>query len=268
MNTLPPPPLPTQYTPAPAPSLALFGVEPLRAAMEYASMRLMATDALPRGDGHAVVVFPGLAGDVRSTRPLLDLCTRLGYEAYDWGLGANRGPRGDVDTWLSELADHVDALTADHRSRISLIGWSLGGIYAREVAKKIPKRVRCVITLGTPFAGTPEQTNVAWFYRLLNGQKLSADEELLTRLRTAPAAPTLSIYSRTDGVVAWQACMNHDCPHVEHVEVAGSHCGLGWNPAALEVIARTLARRAAHTPRIAADGLPSSQFQRPLPATL
>ena len=265
MKPIPAAPLPTTTTVAPSPSLALFGIEPLRAALEYASMRLMAIDGLPRGDGHAVVVFPGLAGDVRSTRPLLDLCTQLGYEAYDWGLGANRGPQGDVATWLAELADHVDDMTAAHRDRISLIGWSLGGIYAREVAKQIPKRVRCVITLGTPFAGTPEQTNVAWFYRLLNGQRLSADAQLLTRLRTAPAAPTLSIYSRTDGVVAWQACVDHDCRHVEHVEVSGSHCGLGWNPAALEIIARRLAR-SPRTPRVAMTAQP--QFQCPLPATL
>ena len=232
-----------------SPPLGLLGIEPLRAAMEYASMCLMKSHDLPRGDGHAVVAFPGLAGDVRSTRPLIEFCAGLGYHALDWGLGLNRGPQGDIAAWLDELAGHIDDLTAGHRKRISLIGWSLGGIYAREVAKKIPKRVRCVITLGTPFAGTPEQTNVGWVYRVLNGHKLTADEALLARLRTAPAVPTTSIYSRTDGVVAWQACLNGNLPHLDNVEVTGSHCGLGWNPAAYAVIADRLSRNAPRVSR-------------------
>jgi len=226
-----------------SPPLKLLGMEPLRAAVEYASMRLTRRRAsLPRGDGHAVVVFPGLAGAGRSTRPILELCGALGYEAFDWGLGLNRGPKGDVKKWLDDLAAHVDALTSKHTTRISLIGWSLGGLYAREVAKIIPRRVRCVITLGTPFAGTPEQTNVGWVYRALNGQPLAADQALLGRLRTAPTMPTTSIYSRTDGVVAWQACLNDPLPHLENVEVVGSHCGLGFNASAHAIIADRLSR--------------------------
>jgi len=226
-----------------SPPLKLLGMEPIRAAVEYASMRLTRRwPALPRGDGHAVVVFPGLAGAARSTRPILELCNALGYEAVDWGLGLNRGPRGDVKRWLDDLAAHVDALTSKHTTRISLIGWSLGGLYAREVAKIIPRRVRCVITLGTPFAGTPEQTNVGWMYRALNGQPLTADQALLLRLRTAPTMPTTSIYSRTDGVVAWQACLNDPLPHLENVEVVGSHLGLGFNASAHAIIADRLSR--------------------------
>ena len=226
-----------------SPPLKLLGMEPIRAAVEYASMRLTRRQlSLPRGDGHAVVVFPGLAGAARSTRPILQLCSALGYDAVDWGLGLNRGPKGDVKQWLEDLAAHVDALTSKHTTRISLVGWSLGGLYAREVAKIIPRRVRCVITLGTPFAGTPEQTNVGWVYRALNGQPLAADQALLVRLRTAPSMPTTSIYSRTDGVVAWQACLNDPLPHLENVEVVGSHCGLGFNPSAHAIIAERLSR--------------------------
>jgi len=238
-----PHPLPAR---AAAPSLALLGMEPLRAAVEYARMRLNDRAAsLPRGDRHAVVVFPGLGGNAWSTRPMVEFCERLGYEAFDWGLGLNRGPIGDIDAWLQQLADHVDDLTAGHRKRISLIGWSLGGIYAREVAKKLPRRVRRVITLGTPFAGSPEQTHAGWVYKRLSGQPMAADDALLRRLRTPPAAPTTSIYSRTDGVVAWRACVNGDGPHVENVEVSGSHCGLGWNTSAYAIIADRLARPAS-----------------------
>jgi len=240
----------------PPPPLKLLGMEPLRAAVEYASMRLTRRwAAMPRGDGHAIVVFPGLAGAARSTRPILELCGALGYDAVDWGLGLNRGPRGNIEQWLKDLARHVDAMTSRHSSRISLIGWSLGGLYAREVAKLMPRRVRCVITLGTPFAGTPEQTNVGWVYRALNGQRLSADAALLARLRTAPTMPTTSIYSRSDGVVAWQACLNEAQPHLENVEVTGSHCGLGFNASVHAVIADRLSRhshRRAKPPALSA----------------
>ncbi|HEY0858624.1 MAG TPA: alpha/beta hydrolase [Albitalea sp.] len=199
-----------------APPLALLGVEPLRAVLEYASMRLMNKDALPAGDGHPVVIFPGLATDRHSIGPL------KGF-------------------WLDELSRHVCELTSEHDDSVSLVGWSLGGIYARELAKKLPRRVRQVVTIGTPFAGTAEQTNVAWVYRLVNGQKPALDEALVERLRTPPAVPTTSIYSRTDGVVAWQACLNPEpLPHVENIEVDGSHCGLGWNPKVLSIVADRL----------------------------
>jgi hypothetical protein len=223
------------------PSWALFGIEPLRAAFEYASMRLMDREALPRGDGHPVVIFPGLALDERSIEPMKALCNDLGYVTYDWGRGCNTGPQGDVDLWIDGLAQHVRRLVHQHEQPVSLIGWSLGGIYAREIAKKLTGRVRHVITIGTPFAGSAEQTNVSWVYRVVNGQKPVLDESLIDRLRSAPAVPTTSIYSRTDGVVAWQACVHdRDEPHTENVEVQGSHCGLGWNPEVLSIIADRL----------------------------
>ena len=224
-----------------APPLGLLGVEPLRAVLEYASMKFMNKAALPAGDGHPVVIFPGLATDRHSIGPLKEFCEQLGYTAYDWGRGFNTGPQGDVDSWLDALADHVGELTAEHDQAVRLVGWSLGGIYARELARKRPSRVRQVITIGTPFAGTAEQTNVAWVYRLVNGQKPPIDHALMRRLRTAPPVPTTSIYSRTDGVVAWQACLNPvQGVKVENVEVEGSHCGLGWNPKVLSVIADRL----------------------------
>ncbi len=227
-----------------APALTLLGVEPLRAALEYAGMRFMDKAALPPGDGHPVLIFPGLAADHRSLGPLKDFCEQLGYATFDWGLGFNTGPQGDVDAWINKLAQHVDELTRPHRQSVSLIGWSLGGIYAREVAKKLTRRVRQVITIGTPFAGSVDQTNVSWVYRLVNGNQPMLDESLVTRLRSAPAVPTTSIFSRSDGVVAWQACIQDgDADHTENIEVDGSHCGLGWNPEVLSVIADRLRQR-------------------------
>lgn len=226
-----------------APPLTLLGAEPLRAVLEYASMRLMNKTGLPAGDGHPVVLFPGLATDRHAIGPLKEFCEMLGYTAYDWGRGFNTGPKGDVDEWLAELSSHVGDLLRQHKQRATLIGWSLGGIYAREIAKSISRRVRQVITIGTPFAGTADQTNVSWVYRLVNGQIPPLDEALMQRLRTAPMVPTTSIYSRTDGVVAWQACLNEEASHTENVKVDGSHCGLGWNPRVLSVVADRLRQR-------------------------
>jgi pimeloyl-ACP methyl ester carboxylesterase len=228
--------------PITAPNWMLLGSEPIRAAFEYARMRSMDFAALPRGDGHPVVIFPGLAANRTSIAPLLRLCTGLGYAASDWGRGLNTGPRGDVQAWLDDLAQHVEQLTAAHTGTMSLIGWSLGGIYAREVAKRLTGRVRQVITVGTPFAGKAEHTNAAWIYRLLNGRAPVFDDDLMTRLRTPPDVPTTSVFSRSDGIVAWQACTQggRGARHIENIEVSGSHCGLGWNTRVFAVIADRL----------------------------
>lgn len=203
-------------------------------------------DALPRGDGHAVVIFPGLATNEHVTRPLHSFCRGLGYECYDWGMGLNIGPQGDVNLWLDELAQRIHQLTQSHRSPLSLVGWSLGGIYAREVSKRVPGRVRQVLTMGTPFAGSSESTNVGWLYRMLNGSIPPDDPDLCARLSSPPPVPTTAIYSRNDGVVAWQACLQEvshvDSPRAENIEIEGSHCGMPWNPAVLRVLADRLAQ--------------------------
>jgi pimeloyl-ACP methyl ester carboxylesterase len=223
-----------------APHWMLLGSEPVRAAAEYLRMRSMDIGALPRGDGHPVVIFPGLAANELSTGPVVRLCRQLGYAACDWGRGVNTGPRGDVGLWLDELAQDIDALTATHPHTMSLIGWSLGGFYAREVAKRLHGRVRRVITIGTPFAGRAEHTNAAWFYRLVNGSPPAFDDALLARLRTPPDVPTTSVFSRSDGIVAWQACVQNGGVHAENVEVVGSHCGLAWNARVFTIIAERL----------------------------
>lgn len=227
---------------APAPSMRLLGLEPWRAAIEYAGMQFMSRSGLPRGDGHPIVVFPGLAADGHLTSPLRSFCEQLGYVVYDWERGINRGPDDDVEAWLDGLAHETVAQVAGHDDTATLIGWSLGGIYAREVAKLMPHAVRRVITIGTPFAGDVSQTNVSTLYRLLNGRSAKVDRALLARLRQAPPVPTTSIYSRSDGVVAWQACVQDGgAPHVENLEIDGSHCGLAWNSSVLEAVAHRLA---------------------------
>lgn len=228
-----------------APSWLLLGAEPLRAVCELASAQFMNRSSLPPGDGHPVVLFPGLASDARALAPLKGLCDGLGYTTYDWGRGFNTGPEGDIDDWLDGLVQDVVDRVGDGDERISLIGWSLGGIYAREVGKKLgARRARRVITIGTPFAGTVRQTHAGLVYRLLNGSKAQLEPNTMRRLATPPEVPTTSIYSRSDGVVSWQACIQQGRRrHVENIEVSGSHCGLGWNTEVFTVVADRLARR-------------------------
>lgn len=226
------------------PAWTFFGMEPLRAVIEYASMQLMSTTSFPSGDGHPVVIFPGLASNQNSTAPLKDFCSRLGYSAYDWGLGVNAGPEGDVDAWIDRIASHVRVLTSSHGQQVSLIGWSLGGICAREVAKRIQGRVRRVITMGTPFGATAEQNDLTWIHGPGSGRKPELNKEFMARLSRAPDVPTTSIFSRSDGLVDWKACI-HDGKQAgtEDIEVDSSHCGLGWNPQVLSIIADRLSRK-------------------------
>lgn len=232
-------------SPTRPPSYVLLAAEPVRAALEYAAYQVMSEQALPRGDRHAVVIFPGLATNGHVTRPLQSFCERLGYDCFDWGMGLNVGPQGDVQQWLDTLTKRVLERTQGHAASVSLVGWSLGGIYAREVAKRVPTRVRQVVTIGSPFAGSAEHTNVGWLYRLLNGGVPPTDPDLCALLSAPPPVPTTSIYSRSDGVVAWQACVDdgRNRRRVENIEVEGSHCGMPWNPAVLRVLADRLAQR-------------------------
>src|SRR5262245_25274750 len=154
---------------------------------------------LPRGDGHPVLVFPGLAASDFSTLPLRRFLRRQGYWTHSWRQGFNFGPRNGV---LHACRERVKQLAQRHGQRVSLLGWSLGGVYARELAKELPDLTRCVITLGSPFAGHPRATNAWRVYEWLSGQAVLDNPALRTQLREPPPVPTTSILSRTDGVVA------------------------------------------------------------------
>ncbi|HSW09186.1 esterase/lipase family protein [Aquabacterium sp.] len=192
---------------------------------------------LPVGDGHPVIVFPGLGATDFTTAPLRGFLSDRGYTAYPWKQGFNFGPRHGV---LDALRDQVRHVADRHREKVSLIGWSLGGVYAREMAKEMPDKARCVITLGAPFSGHPRATNAWRFYQMVSGQNVEQDPEFIAQLRVPPPVPTTSIYSKTDGVVAWQCSLNDGEPHTENIEVHASHIGMGMNPLALYVIADRL----------------------------
>ncbi len=197
---------------------------------------------LPKGDGHPVLVFPGMGANDVTTVPLRNFLSGLGYITQAWGQGFNLGPRNGV---LQRCAADVRALAEKHGRPVSLVGWSLGGLYAREIAKELPEHTRCVVTLGTPFAGHPRATNAWRIFEMLSGQN-SHDPALSARLRQPPPVPTTSIYSRSDGIVAWQCSLNEPGPQVENIEVPASHTGMGMNPVALYAVADRLAQPADH----------------------
>ena len=212
------------------PSLALFGAEPFRAAMEFAWHKLAKSGTTKPGDGHAVVIFPGLGASGGSVATLREHCRALGYDAFDWGQGFNTGPQGDLDVWLHSVKAQVVDLLSGHTRPATLIGWSLGGLYARELGKLMARRIRQVITIGTPFNAEADHTNVGWLFHLLSGSSSAMDPGLSRRLRTPPPLRTTSIYSRSDGVVAWQTCRHDKESRLVHdIEVDGSHIGMGWN---------------------------------------
>lgn len=196
-----------------------------------------ASSAAASGDGHPVVIFPGLGGGAASISTLLKHCRGLGHDAMDWGDGVNNGPQGDLDDWLHGLADRVGNLIAHHPQPATFIGWSLGGLYARELGKLLAPRLQQVITIGTPFNANADYTNAGWLFRKLGGGTTDISADLYERLRSPPPLRTTSVYSRSDGVVAWQTCCHGEPnPLVQDIEVSGSHLGMGWNPDVLRVL--------------------------------
>ncbi|MGE5118183.1 MAG: esterase/lipase family protein [Betaproteobacteria bacterium] len=225
-----------------------------RAPWEYAAT-IAATpwfSRLPAGDEHPVIVFPGLGVSDLTTAPMRSFLRARGYTAYPWEQGFNFGPRGGVIEACEAL---VREKARRHGEPVSLVGWSLGGLFARELAKAMPQVVRCVITLGSPFSGHPRATNAWRLFELVSGTSSALDPELVARLHEAPPVPTTSIYSRSDGVVAWRCSLNHDLPHTENIEVpAASHLGMGLNPLVLYVIADRLAQQPQAWRRFEVDG--------------
>ena len=219
----------------------------LRAAWEFGAL-LPAWPLLqraPAGDGHRVIVFPGLSASDTSTVPLRTYLRGLGYVANGWNQNFNFGPRAGV---LEDASQQITEAFEESGRKVSLIGWSLGGIYARELAKLLPHAVRCVITLGTPFSGSARSTNAWRVYELTRGRRAEREGQQFD-LPSPPPMPTTSIYSRTDGVVAWQASLQSvkkTNPHTENIEVYASHIGLGLNPTTWWVVADRLAQVEGH----------------------
>lgn len=221
-------------------------VEGVRASAELSAMgaTLPILRRAPRGDGHPVLVLPGFTASDRSTRPLRWFLRDRGYFVHGWRLGTNLGP---TDRILTGMRARMEKLAAEHGRPVSIVGWSLGGIYAREIARADPAAVRQVITLGSPFRLTVGDgaSNAAPLFRALGGLHSTDVRELRgvpEEDRPPLQVPATAIYTRTDGVVAWPSCVESPGPRRESIEVRGSHSGLGFNPAVLLAVADRLAQ--------------------------
>lgn len=234
--------------PAPAAPLRLLPPSKLWLLLEArAAGELLTTMALrrwlrrlPRGDGHPVLLLPGFLASDFSTRPLRSFLRDLGYWAHRWKLGRNLGVRGDLE---ERMAERLREIHERHGRRVSLVGWSLGGVYARVLAHRFPEQVRSVVSLGAPFAADTKANNSWRLYEWLTGARLDEMRaERLAEFRDTPPVPTTSIFSRTDGIAAWQTTLQREGPQAESIQVPGSHLGLGFNPLVLYAIADRLAQ--------------------------
>lgn len=224
-----------------APNLSLLVAEPVRAFLDYFASR-RSVERLARGHGESVLVFPGLGGGAWSTARLRGVLSDAGFDVHDWGMGINTGPRGDIDEWIATMDEKVDTLFAEDGRKISLIGWSLGGLFARELAKRHTKKVKQVITLGTPWRDLETGTHAGRIYKLLNRGSATLTTKICARLARKPSVPLTAIFSRKDGIVAWESCVIRAAGRAECIEVSGaSHLGMCANPEVIRIIARRLA---------------------------
>jgi pimeloyl-ACP methyl ester carboxylesterase len=228
-------------TPIRAPRRGLLLLEG-RALLELAAL-LPAYPVLrraPSGDGHPVLVLPGLMASDFSTRTLRRFLRDKGYRAHGWKQGRNLGPS---EALIAAMVERLVGLHEGAGRTVSLIGWSLGGIYARELARAMPERVRQVITLASPFRDL-DAVNVPRFLqgRARSRNPIGDGADIRARLRQPLPVPTTAIFSRSDGITAGDSCCADPAPQTENLEVASSHLGIGHHPVVLLTIADRLAQ--------------------------
>ena len=196
---------------------------------------------LPSGDGHPVVVLPGFLGDDHSTAALRFHLRCLGYATRGWSLGRNRGPTRAVIDGLGRL---VQDMADEHGGPVSIVGWSLGGIYARELAFREPALVRSVITLASPFRSLDSrETRADRLYRRYEHDHVPDYRPPAYAPPTGPLdVPSTALYTRTDGIVPWTDCVQPAGPQSENIEVWSSHCGMAHHPAVIYAVSDRLSQ--------------------------
>jgi hypothetical protein len=223
------------------PGLALLlaevrGIFELNASVLLSPLLLRA----PRGERHPVLTLPGFLASDLSMAPMRRYLNELGYDTYAWKLGRNIGGVSRMRAALRDLLAEIHGTTG---RKVSIVGWSLGGVYARDLALQAPDMVRYVVSLGSPFANDVRATNATRLYEALSGEVIESNSELHRAIAGDLPVPTTSIYSRTDGIVNWRTCLLRPSDTAENIEVhLASHIGLGVNPAALWAVADRLAQ--------------------------
>ncbi len=195
----------------------------------------------PRGDGHPVLTLPGFLASDLSMAPMRRYLRELGYDTHAWRMGRNVG---GLSRMRVALRDRLAEIHAAAGRKVSIVGWSLGGVYARDLALQAPDLVRYVITLGSPFTNDLRATNATRLYEALSGETVGDNSQLRLAISGDLPVPTTSIYSRSDGIVNWRTCHLRPSDTAENVEVRlASHVGLAVNAAALWAVADRLAQR-------------------------
>ncbi|HXW39391.1 MAG TPA: alpha/beta hydrolase [Acidimicrobiales bacterium] len=231
-----------------APSRWLYLTEPARGALQLNTIPLALPWLLraPRGDRHGVLVLPGLLATDTSTQPLRGFLRGLGYRVKGWRLGRNLGPTQAV---IDGMRRAVRELASSTGAPVSVVGWSLGGIYARELARESPSLVRRVVTLGSPFALTDSDHGPA--HRAYKRRAYLHSLGIPSRVQAAAPipVPSTAVFSRMDGIVSWRSCIEPESTLHENIEVRCAHLGFGVDPATLWVVADRLAQpEGSHRP--------------------
>lgn len=207
-------------------------------------VRPAAQPRLHAGAGQPVIVFPLQGHGPESTAALRHVLEQAGYRPHDWGLGVDRGTGGmGLNLWLRKLEECVIDVFEVTQTPVTLLGWGLSGFYARELAKRTTPLVRQVITLGTPFDTAADPERRCPVFRILDSGGERLPLVVRSRLRQSPPVPCTSIYSKADGLVRWEQCLERESPQTENVEIPGArHHELATHPRALEVITHRLAQ--------------------------
>ena len=220
--------------------------QPLRRFLHRAGQtsRNTAHGRLYLGEGQPVLVLPMFGHGAESTASLRSVLKEAGFGAYDWGLGVDTGPgEFGLDRCLLRIEEQVIEVFEAERSVVTLLGWGLSGIYAREAAKRINPLVRQVITLGTPFNPAADPGRECLMLRTLEASRGRMAPAVRHRLRQRPPVPCTAIYSRRDEIVPWRMCVETETPMSENIEVtAASHQGLAGHGKVLEVITHRLSQ--------------------------
>jgi len=210
----------------------------------------LALARVPPGDGHAVLVLPGFLSTDQPTFPLRWFLGHAGYRAYPWGLGINLGFSTEYDYDIEALVEHrlKEVFIESGDRKISLIGWSLGGVYAKVLARQYPRLIRDVITLGSPISGNTAEVSVWRAYEWVSGMQF-ADPEFARRIRAFNAplegVPITAFYCRKDGIVPWRNACEKPGPLVQNIETEASHLGMGFDAFVFYLIAHRLAQSGA-----------------------
>ncbi len=207
-----------------------IGLEATRLAVAMPRLAAQPTGSAP------VLLIPGWLSPELSLSPLRVYLRTLGYAAHHWGFGINRGDPEEVSAVFGALVQRV---AAEVGRRVMLVGWSLGGVVARETARRVPQAISGIVTFGTPVVGGPLYTIGADLWEPSERARFAARSAVLDAERPIQV-PIAAIFSRRDEIVAWPACIDRVSPHVTHIEVDSPHMAMCIDPAVWRTVAQQL----------------------------